>query len=59
MDVKKRDIKMFLGGASAATVIMLVHRKYELALIGSGIALIVTDPERLANFQNEIKSILK
>lgn len=55
---RKRNAKLFLGGAAIATVVMLGYRKYELIKIGKGFAKIVTTPELLADFQALVRLVI-
>ena len=57
--VMKRNVKWFLGGVSIATVIMLMHRHYELSMIGMGIDKIINNPELLTKFQELSRKAIK
>ena len=48
---KKQNVKWFLGGVGIATAAMLIHRQYELTVIGMGIEKVLMTPELLAKFQ--------
>ena len=54
-----QKVKWFIGGACLATTVMLVHRQYELTVIGMWIQNIVNNPELLEQFRRKITPIIK